>query len=99
MTPLTEPVSVDSTVPASLRTVSVIPCEPLAEATVPWLRIATEKLTELPADGVFGVQLTTGTRSELATGVTVNAVGLAKVLFDSFCSMTALLSSTLDDSG
>src|SRR5688572_2031011 len=99
MTPVTEPVRVDSTEPASLRTVRVMPCEPPAEATVPWLRIATEKLTELPAEGVFGDQLTTGTRSELATGATVSGLGLANVLLDSFCSMTALFSSTLDDSG
>ncbi len=75
--PVYEPVSVRTTVPASLSTVSVMPCAPPAEAMVPWLRIATEKVTVLPADGLLGDQATAAaTRSELATGPTTSEVGL-----------------------
>src|SRR5688500_18440328 len=65
MTPVYEPVRVRTTVPAALRTVSVMPCAPPADATVPWFLTATEKFTTLPLAGVVGVQLTgETTRSE-----------------------------------
>src|SRR5262245_47475480 len=77
-----------------------MPCAPLAEATAPWLRIATENDTVLPFAGVDGDQLTDdATRSELSTGRTTSEVGLVKELFASFCSMTVLSSSTLADRG
>ena len=57
--------------------VSVTPCEPDAEAIVPWFLIATEKLTVLPADGLPGDQATgEAIRSEVSTGLTTRAVGL-----------------------
>ena len=77
--PVNEPVSVRTAAPASLSTVSVMPCAPLAEATVPWLRIATVNVTVAPPDGLFGDQLTDpATRSELATGVTTSEVGVGE---------------------
>ena len=75
--PLYEPVSVRTTAPDWSRTVSVMPCAPLADAMVPWLRSVTAKETAAPALGVPGDQVTAeATRSELATGLTVSGVGL-----------------------
>src|SRR6266496_13737 len=94
--PLTDPVNVLTTAPVvAFLTVNVMPCAPLAEATVPWLRIATEKLTVAPFCGLVGDQLTgDAIRSDVGTAVTTRAVGLVKVLLVSTFSMTALLSST-----
>src|SRR5918993_2835778 len=67
MVPEYDPVSVRTTVDPLSR-VRVMPCAPLAEAIVPWLRIATENVTVLPAAGLLGVQETVwATRSELWT--------------------------------
>ena len=52
--PLNEPVSVRTAAPASLSTVSVMPWAPPADATVPWLRMATENVTVAPPGGLFG---------------------------------------------
>ncbi len=96
MTPECEPVRVRTTVPASFRTVRVMPWEPLAEAMVPWFLMPTLKLTVWPPDGLLGVQATgEATRSELSTGRTTRAVVLTKELLPSFCSMIAFASSTL----
>ena len=77
-----------------------MPCAPPAEAIVPWLRIATENVTVLPADGLLGDQRDRrATRSELCTGPTTSEVGSVKVLLVSFCSMTVLASSTFALSG
>ncbi|MNJ00881.1 hypothetical protein D3C73_1603330 [compost metagenome] len=55
---------------------SVMLCEPLAEAAVPWFLMATEKVTVLPPAGFPGVQLTgEASRSELDTGATVREDG------------------------
>jgi hypothetical protein len=101
MAPVYEPVSVRTTAPlAAFTTVSVMPCAPPADATVPWFLIATVNVTTLPLAGLPGVQPTgEATRSELATGATTSEDGLVKELFVSFCSMTALASSTLALSG
>ncbi len=79
----------------ALVTVSVMPCAPLAEPTVPWLRIATEKVTVAPVCGVVGVQLTgEATRSDVGTALTTSAVGLVKALLVSTFSTTVSSSST-----
>src|SRR5262245_4826127 len=66
MVPENAPVSVVTVDPLVSFRVSVTPCEPPADATVPWFLMATENVTVLPADGVPGVQLTgDATRSEL----------------------------------
>ena len=87
--PLAEPVSVRTTAPVvALVTVSVMPCAPLAEAIVPWLRIATVNVTVAPFCGMVGVQLTgEATRSDVGTAVTTSAVGLVKALLVSFFSI------------
>src|SRR6266545_215799 len=66
--PVNEPVSVRTVEPVSVSTVSVMPCVPPAEATVPWLRTATVNVTVAPPGGLSGDQPTdAATRSELAT--------------------------------
>jgi len=79
MTPLCAPVSVRTVAPVvASTTVSVMPCAPLAEATVPWLRIATVNVTVAPFCGLLGVQLTgEATRSDVGTADTTSGVGLA----------------------
>lgn len=77
ITPEYEPVRVRTTVPDSLSTVSVMPCAPDADATLPALRTDTEKVTVLPADGLPGDQATDeATRSDVATGLTTSGLGL-----------------------
>src|SRR2546430_6481367 len=75
--PENEPLSVVTVLPLLSLRVSVTPCEPPADATVPWFLMATENVTVLPAAGLPGVQLTgEATRSELWTGFTTRLVGL-----------------------
>ena len=75
--PLIEPVSVLTTVPVveSLM-VTVRPCAAVDVAMLPLLATAPVNVTTAPAAGLLGDQLTTGTRSELATGATTSLVGL-----------------------
>src|SRR6266542_3620119 len=56
--PVNEPVSVRTVEPVSVSTVSVMPCVPPAEATVPWLRTATVNVTVAPPGGLSGDQPT-----------------------------------------
>src|SRR6266545_1545979 len=94
--PLNEPVSVRTAEPESLSTVSVMPCAPLADATVPWLRMATVNVTVAPPGGLNGSQPTDpATRSELTTGATTSEVAPVNELFASLSSITVLFSSTL----
>src|SRR6266508_62781 len=98
--PVNEPVSVRTAEPESLSTVSVMPCVPLAEATVPWLRMATVNVTVAPPGGLNGSQPTDpATRSELATGATTSEVAPVNELFASFSSITVLFTSTLAVTG
>lgn len=73
--PSWEPVTVRTVAPLESTRARVRAWAPLAEATVPWLRTATRKVTVSPAAGPDGDVVTTGTRSELLTGRTVSAVG------------------------
>src|SRR3954453_13104385 len=75
--PRTERVRVFTTALPASRSVSVMPCEPDPEATVPWFLTATLNDTLLPLEGLLGLQLTEeATRSELETGATTSDVGL-----------------------
>src|SRR6476469_10983516 len=95
ITPLAEPVNVATVAPVvAFLSVRVTPCAPLAAAIVPWLRIATEKLTAAPACGVDGDQLTEATRSDVGTAVTTSGEPLVRLLLVSTFSITVLSSST-----
>ncbi|GAB3975901.1 hypothetical protein GCM10029978_061240 [Actinoallomurus acanthiterrae] len=77
MVPLTEPVNVFTVALLASRSVSVMPCDPEPEATVPWFFTVTPNVTLSPLEGLPGVQVTDDAiRSELATGATVSDVGL-----------------------
>jgi hypothetical protein len=94
MVPVNVPVSVRTVPPLPSSRVSVTACPPPAEAIVPWLRMATVKVTVLPAAGVPGDHVATGTRSELSTGRTTSGLPAVKELLVSLVSMTVLPSST-----
>jgi hypothetical protein len=92
--PDAEPVPVMTVAPWSLSSVRVMPWEALLDPMLPWLAIATVKVTVLPADGLLGDQATTGTRSALWIGVTTSELVPLALLLASFFSITPLASST-----
>src|SRR5689334_8447038 len=76
ITPVVDPVRVLTVVLSASSRVSVIACDPPAEAMVPWFFTVTENVTRFPDAGVVGDHPAVATRSELCTGETTSAVGL-----------------------
>ena len=74
--PLTEPVRVATVALFWSSRVTVMPCEPLVVAIVPWFLTEAVKVTVLPFDGFGGVQDSVPTRSADCTGATTRLVGL-----------------------
>src|SRR5688500_14410155 len=88
MAPLTEPVRVSTGAPAWLSSVKVMPCAAVLDATLPWLRMATRKVTAVPPDGLPGVHDGTGTRSALAISEITSDDGATVLLLPSLRSST-----------